>query len=70
MKKIIYLAIFWLPLVVPLWGQTTFTGHVEDSDNEPLIGASILLVGTETGLQLHRINQLWLLHSKKTNYNC
>lgn len=33
-----------------LWGQMTVTGTVADSDGEPLIGVSILITGTSTGV--------------------
>ncbi len=49
MKKIIYtLAVFFLAIGGML-AQRTVTGTVTDPDGQPVIGASILVVGTSTG---------------------
>ena len=54
MKKIIFVALYMLPLVVPLFAQTTIQGNVNDANNQPLIGANVLiqntLIGTVTDL--------------------
>ena len=49
MKKLLTLC-FFLALGVGLFAQNSITGKVMDSENdEPLIGASVLVKGTTTG---------------------
>ena len=49
MKKIIFVVMFLLPLMVPLFAQTTLNGTVQDEYGKPLIGANISIQGSSIG---------------------
>ncbi|MBT8219353.1 MAG: TonB-dependent receptor [Bacteroidia bacterium] len=48
MKRKILLSLLWISSLT-LLGQRTITGTITDTDNEPLIGANILIQGTGNG---------------------
>lgn len=49
MKKLLLVLGLALFMSSAMWAQRTITGTVTDQDGEPLIGASVLVVGTSTG---------------------
>ncbi|MGJ8683645.1 MAG: SusC/RagA family TonB-linked outer membrane protein [Nonlabens sp.] len=48
MKKLLYILLLLIPALT--WAQGTITGTVFDEENEPLLGASISLEGSTTGV--------------------